>query len=169
MSQEHSSTTPLLEDQNLSGELSLQAFQTPDEVFPRIQIYAEFDQYSVPSGSEVTLVTRILIPAGWHVYSIRKQGNDFPLPTRLETSSKTHLKLGKLRETPPLRHWDDALEKHVYLHREQFLLEQDFLIAVDAAQGIQDLNGYIHFQSCDNRICVPIRQQAFSAALEIFR
>ena len=169
LSQAQSPATPSFEDPKLPEELSLLAFQNADKVFPGLRIFAEFDRYKVAWGTEVTLLIRVFIPKGWHVYSVRKQDKDGPLPTRVEASSKIHRRLGELRETPPLQQWDDALEMHVNVHREQFLLEQNYLIVEDVPESIQDLNGFLIFQSCDNRVCVPVRQQAFSAPLEIVR
>ena len=134
---------------------------------PELRIFAEFNQFQVISGSELTLQVRVFIPEGWHLYSIQSSDATDFVPTRLKASSSVHMLKDSLRENIPLLQWDAVIEKQVYLHQGQMLLEQDYLISPDASEGIQDLEGELIFQACNNNICVPLSRQPFTAALEI--
>ena len=152
-----------------SGSFLNQAFSesgSHSEV-PELSIFAEFDQFKVDPGARLSLQVRILIPEGWHLYSIHGNDHGDYVPTRLEAYSKVHQLKGPLREKPPILEWDAVLEKEVLLHRGELLLEQDFQISPEASEGIQDFEGELVFQACNNSICVPLSRQPFSAALEI--
>ena len=134
---------------------------------PELSIFAEFDQFKVDPGTRLSLQVRVLIPEGWHLYSIHGSDDGDYIPTRLEAFSKVHQLNGPLREKPPILEWDAVLEKEVLLHRGELLLEQDFQISPEASEGIQDFEGELLFQACNNSICVPLSRQPFRAALEI--
>ena len=134
---------------------------------PELSIFAEFDQFKVDPGARLSLLVRVLIPEGWHLYSIHGSDDGDYVPTRLEAFSKVHQLNGPLREKPPILEWDAVLEKEVLLHRGELLLEQEFQISPEASEGIQDFEGELVFQACNNSICVPLSRQPFSAALEI--
>ena len=134
---------------------------------PELSIFAEFDQFKVDPGARLSLQMRVLIPEGWHLYSIHGSDDGDYIPTRLEAFSKVHQLNGPLREKTPILEWDAVLEKEVLLHRKELLLEQDFQISPEASEGIQDFEGELVFQACNNSICVPLSRQPFSAALEI--
>ena len=134
---------------------------------PELQIFAEFNQFQVASGSQLTLEVRVFIPEGWHLYSIQSSESKDFVPTRLKASSSVLLLKDSLRENTPLLQWDAVLKKQVYLHQGQMLLEQDYRISPDASLGIQDLEGELIFQACNNNISAPLTRQPFTAALEI--
>ena len=134
---------------------------------PELSIFAEFDQFKVDPGARLSLKIRVLIPEGWHLYSIHGSDDGDYIPTRLEAFSKVHQLNGPLREKTPILEWDAVLEKKVLLHRGELLLEQDFQISPEASGEIQDFEGELVFQACNNSICVPLSRQPFSAALEI--
>ena len=134
---------------------------------PELSIFAEFDQFKVDPGARLSLLVRVLIPEGWHLYSIHGSDDGDYVPTRLEAFSKVHQLNGPMREKPPILEWDAVLGKKVLLHRKELLLEQDFQISPEASEGIQDFEGELVFQACNNSICVPLSRQSFSAALEI--
>ena len=157
----------LQDHQARSGTKSFLAFQDEAQDFPELRIYAEFDHARARPGADVTLQVRCFIPEGWHIYSIMPQDSGGPLPTRMEASSAAHRPHGELRENQPVKEWDEALERLVELHRGQLLLEQDYQIPEETPEGIKDLEGALFFQSCNNRVCVPLRRQIFSAPLEI--
>ncbi len=136
---------------------------------PALRLFAEFAFLTVKPGTRTTLYLRGFIPDGWHIYSIFQQGEDGPYPTTIKTDSRAHLPVGALRESPVVRKWDGALEKELAVHLGTFTLEQDFHIMEDTSEGIHDLTGTLLFQACDNRICVPLRRQKFTAPLEIVR
>ena len=152
-----------------SGTFLNQAFSesgSHSEV-PELSIFAEFDHFKVDPGARLSLLVRVLIPEGWHLYSIHGNDDEDYVPTRLEAFSKVHQLNGPLREKPPILEWDAVLEREVLLHRGELLLEQDFQISPEASEGIQDFEGELVFQACNNSICVPLSRQPFSAALEI--
>ena len=152
-----------------SGSFLNQAFSgsgSPSEV-PELSIFAEFEQFKVDPGARLFLQVRVLIPEGWHLYSIHDSDDGDYVPTRLEAFSKVHQLNGPLREKTPILEWDAVLEKKVLLHRGELLLEQDFQISPEASGGIQDFEGELVFQACNNSICVTLSSQPVSAALEI--
>ena len=152
-----------------SGSFLSDAFSDSgtEATVPELHIFAEFNQFQVVSGSELTLEVRVFIPEGWHLYSIQSSDATDFVPTRLKASSSVHMLKDSLRENIPLLQWDAVIEKQVYLHQGHMLLEQDYLISPDASEGIQDLEGELIFQACNNNICVPLSRQPFKAALEI--
>ena len=134
---------------------------------PELSIFAEFDQFKVDPGARLSLQVRVLIPEGWHLYSIHGNDDEEYVPPRVAAFSKVHQLNGPLREKTPILEWDGVLEKEVLLHRGELLLEQDFQISPEASEGIQDFEGELVFQACNNSICVPLSRQTFTAALEI--
>ena len=138
-----------------------------DVEVPELRIFAEFNRFQAKQGSHLTLEVRVFIPDGWHLYSIQKTDSKDFFPTQLRASSKVHLLKNALRENPPVLEWDSVLEKQVYLHKEELMLEQDYLISQESPEGIQDLVGELIFQACNNNVCVPLSRQSFTAALVI--
>ena len=65
---------------------------------PELSIFAEFDQFKVDPGARLSLLVRVLIPEGWHLYSIHGTNDGDYVPTRLEAFSKVHLLSGPMRE-----------------------------------------------------------------------
>tara|TARA_B000000565_G_scaffold26678_1_gene18162 strand:+ start:3461 stop:3871 length:411 start_codon:yes stop_codon:yes gene_type:complete len=82
---------------------------------PELSIVAEFDQFKVDPGARLSLQVRVLIPEGWHLYSIHGSEDGDYIPTRLEAFSKVHQLNGPLREKSPILEWDAVLEKEVLL------------------------------------------------------
>ena len=134
---------------------------------PELRIFAEFDQFKVDPGARLSLQVRVLIPEGWHLYSIHGSEDGDYVPTRLEVFSTVHKLNGPLREKSPILEWDAVLEKEVLLHRGELLLEQDFQISPEASEGIQDFEGELVFQACNNSICVPLSRQPFLSLIHI--
>ena len=95
--------------------------------------------------------------------------NDSILPTQIEIISKFHKPIGNLKESIPLIEVDDILKLKVKIHRNLFFLEQNIQVSLFAPEGILDLKGVIKYQSCNNKICTPIRKVIFYAPLEIIK
>ena len=78
-----------------SGSFLNQAFSESGSHYevPELSVFAEFDQFKVDPGARLSLLVRVLIPEGWHLYSIHGSDDGDYVPTRLEAVSYTHLTL----------------------------------------------------------------------------
>ena len=115
----------------------------------------------------MTLTVRVFPVTGWYLYSILVSPADGPEPTRIVTSTATHLAVGVLQETKPEWVEDEAFGVKLPVHRQAFVLTQRFKIAEGTKSGVQDWKGELHFQSCNQRICAPLQRLALTAPLEV--
>ena len=134
---------------------------------PPPKTYVEFDHYTAKVGEIVTLTVRVFPVTGWYLYSILVSPADGPEPTRIVTSTATHLAVGVLQETQPEWVEDEAFGVKLPVHRQAFVLTQRFRIAEGTKSGVQDWKGELHFQSCNQRICAPLQRLALTAPLEV--
>lgn len=135
-------------------------------IFPEIQIYAEFDKLEVTPGEVTTLIIRGFMEPGWHIYSVKQQGEFGPKPTSVSFET-VHQAMGELEETPPQVIEDLALGLRLAVHKEAFVLTQKIKIVSQASPALDTFDGILHYQICDNNICAPLQHQSFSTPLTV--
>ncbi|MBF0280277.1 MAG: hypothetical protein HQM13_20940 [SAR324 cluster bacterium] len=134
---------------------------------PPLKIYAEFDTFPAAPGALVTLIVRGFIEPGWHIYSTQDQGEDAPPPTTITYRNSAHQKIGTLQESAPEVIEDQALNLRLAVHKNEFIFRQQFKISMRSPDTMQDFEGDLHFQMCDNKICTPHQVQSFATPLTI--
>ena len=134
---------------------------------PPPKTYAEFERDTAKAGEIVTLTIHVFPATGWYLYSISVLPADGPEPTRIVTSTVSHFAVGVLQETQPEWVEDEAFGMKLPVHRKPFVLTQGFRITEGTKSGVQDWKGELHFQSCNQRICVPLQRLALTAPLEV--
>ena len=132
-----------------------------------LKIYAEFDKFRVNPGAAVTLIIRGFLEPSWHVYSIHRYSEDAPTPTTVSYPDLQHEIISPLQESPPSIVDDQALDLRLAVHKEEFVLQQQFKISPIADAGSFVFEGTLHFQLCDNNICTPRQHLLFSTPLTI--
>ncbi|MDT8447140.1 MAG: protein-disulfide reductase DsbD family protein [bacterium] len=125
---------------------------------PKIELLATLSQ----TNGQWLLHLDGRIPPGFHLYSIKAQGDLGPKPTQLILVEPKLTPIGPLVESEPQLIEDLALDERLWVHQGDFFIEQRYQKPVNGALPVR---GFLLFQVCDNLICLNPIKQPFSARL----
>ena len=112
-------------------------------------------------GSMVKLTVIGRTQPGFHVYSVKPQGEFGPKPTRLIIDQPQLKTMGPIEESKPMLMVDQAIGESLLVHQGEFWVAQTFA----PTQGKRFIQGYLFYQLCDNLICLTPVKQPFEARL----
>ena len=132
---------------------SFEEFNQSRENLVNIGVEAIPEPARVGPGERFTLIVRVHLNEGWHIYSMRLQGKDKSITTRIRMEKNCFLPVGAWKETSPEIILDEVLEKVVNIHKigAEFSLEYEVPPALK--QGKYPLGGTLVYRACDNRVC----------------
>ena len=107
----------------------------------------------VDSGERFTLIVRVHLNEGWHIYSMRLQGKDKSLSTRIRMEKNFFLPMEAWKETSPEIMLDEALDKVVNIHKTGAEFSLEYEVPPALKQGKYPLGGTLVYRACDNRAC----------------
>ena len=139
---------------------------SPTTDLPKLEIQVVFVPEIITPGAETELQVQIFIPAGWHIYSIKPAGEFGPEPTTL-TILSGHTIVTPLKESSPIRFYDDAFAQELSVHQYGLELRLRIRVAPDQPSGYNELRAQLEYQVCDNRICAPLQTALLVASLTI--
>ena len=129
---------------------------TPD--LPKLEFQAVLVPEITTPGAETELRVQVVIPTGWHIYSIKPADEFGPEPTRL-TLLSDHEIVTPLQESPPVRFYDEAFAQELSIHQYGLELRLRIRVALNHPLGYDELQANLAYQICDNRICAPLQTQ----------
>ncbi|MBI3994214.1 MAG: thioredoxin family protein [Candidatus Lambdaproteobacteria bacterium] len=141
-----------------------------DEAIP--DPVAEFEARIEPArarpGEHVRVLVTARIAKGWYMYSVTPQADPLaPPPTKLEFQPGTLVPAGPVYETNPTRKVDSVFNLPLAFHPRGARFYQNLQVPADTAGGRVQVDGSIRFQTCNDRLCLPPRNEPLSAALTV--
>jgi hypothetical protein len=78
-----------------------------------------------------------------------------------------HTIVTPLKESSPIRFYDDAFAQELSVHQYGLELRLRICVAPDQPSGYNELRAQLEYQVCDNRICAPLQTELLVASLTI--
>ena len=128
----------------------------------QLELYAELSPRKPTIGEIVTLTLFGRVNPGKHIYSIHKQGEFSPEPTKIVFQTPGVRTIGRLEESAPKIIQDLAFDLNLAVHIDDFQLKQDISLMNNVPETFNEISGYLLYQICDNRICSLPLQKKFS-------
>jgi|GEM_PF-1121810 len=125
-----------------------------------ILIIAEVRPAAVIPGEELTLRIIGRTESGYHLYSIRKQGEYAPDPTKIVVKNPFLTSSSEMKESPTVLVIDEAFEMSLQVHKGDFWISRSFLMNKMTPPGSYRISGYLLYQVCSSRICsLPLKKR----------
>ena len=136
------------------------------------EVLVTVDSYSEPAdprpGEHVRIVVETKIHPDWKIYSIVPSKEEFaPIPTQIAVDSGNWKILGPFYETNPRKEPDPVLQLRLSYHKERVRFFQNLQISADATVQEYRQTGFILYQACSDRICLPPKRTEFTMALQL--
>ena len=119
-------------------------------------------------GEHVRILVTARIAKGWYMYSVTPQGDPLaPPPTKLEFQPGALQPEGPVYETNPTRKVDSVFNLPLAFHPRGARFYQNLLVPAEVAVGDVQVGGSLRFQTCNDRLCLPPRNEPLSAVLAV--
>lgn len=118
-------------------------------------------------GEHVRLLITAAMAPGWYVYSVVPQGELAPPPTRITTDPAGLEPEGPVYETNPTQKVDKVFGLPLAFHPRAARFYQNLRVPDDAPAGRRTVSTTVRYQTCNDRICLPPRNETLQAALTI--
>ncbi len=118
-------------------------------------------------GQTVRLTLKAEIDEGWKMYALDSPKPSRALQVRLENLPAGITPPDTVLQTGARRDYDPFFKKEVTYFLETAEVWADLPVTAQAAGGAQRLGGVVHFQICNDRLCLPPTDAPFEAALRI--
>ena len=120
-------------------------------------------------GGKITLALTATIDEGWHLYSIKLEPGG-PVPTAITIPDGQPFSLaGEIAEPLPASSFDGNFNKVLEYHETKAVFTIPLKAAAAAPAGKQTARVSISYQTCNDRLCLPPRQVAVTAAVELVK
>ena len=134
-------------------------------------VTASFEAAVMPRAARPGEHVRLLITAamapGWYIYSVVPQGELAPPPTRITTDPAGLASEGPVYETNPTQKVDKVFGLPLAFHPAAARFYQNLRVPDDAEPGRRTVSTTVRYQTCNDRICLPPRDETLQAALTI--
>lgn len=145
----------------LAQKIDLDTLELSPRIEPAIHnvsIIAEINPVAVFQGGWLTVKIFGRIDRGYHLYSVRQQGDFSPNPTKIIIIDPLLTATSGVDESATLLIHDEAFDEPLRVHKNDFWISQRYQLDEQTKPGIYHLTGYLIYQICDNRICsLPLK------------
>lgn len=132
---------------------SYQKFEKFKKQHRPLHLQAMPDKDKVHPGETFWLHLVTFLEEGWHMYSLEKQSDDETVATRIDMEALVFDPQGHWHEMPPKLVRDDVMEKIMKTHSGRVEFTHLFSVPKGLKSGEYSLSGFLHFRTCNNRIC----------------
>lgn len=132
-----------------------------------LSLFAESKPDTIEAGQTLTIRIWGRINSGFHIYSVKTQGEFAPIPTQFILESNDLNAVTDFSESKTETIYDAAFDQELQVHTNDFWLEQDYRVSDKLAPGIHRIEGVLFFQICDNRICSLPLEKEFSTQFDV--
>lgn len=141
-------------------------FQSRNETIG-VEVVAVADPDLVKPGKKFHLRLRVTIPEGWHIYSLKLEGEDAALATAIRFEENIFPLVGKWEETEPRIEMDGVLQKVIKSHSRyaEFNIQQK--VPAKTKPGVYPLSGKVVYHACDNKVCTLPKELPFKAQINV--
>jgi thiol:disulfide interchange protein DsbD len=120
-------------------------------------------------GGTITLALTATIEEGWHLYSIKLEPGG-PVPTSIAIPDGQPFSLaGEIAEPLPQSSFDGNFNKMLDYHETKAVFTIPLKAAATAPTGKQTARVSISYQTCNDRLCLPPRQVAMTADVQLVK
>lgn len=135
-----------------------------DQIF---EIYAEAIPNEIKNGETFRLKLWGRVAEGYHIYSIKSQGQFAPEPTQMIVASESISAASPLNESDTVIVYDEAFKEQLRVHKHDFWLEQIFRVSMPAKGGSYEVKGDLIYQLCSQRVCSLPLSKPFLTKLKV--
>lgn len=128
---------------------------------------ADISPRAARPGEHVRLLITAAMAPGWYIYSVVPQGELAPPPTRITTDPAGLAPEGPVYETNPTQKVDKVFGLPLAFHPRAARFYQNLRVPDDAGPGRRTVSTTVRYQTCNDRICLPPRNETLQAALTI--
>ncbi len=128
---------------------------------------APVETVSVKAGGSVKVALSLQVDEGYHVNS-NTPAEDFLIPLKL-TWSPGPIQSGAVSFPKPQLEKLQFSEKPVSVFKGTFEITTRFKVPPDAKPGPGVLTGKLHYQACNDRMCLPPKNADVSVPIEIVK
>jgi tetratricopeptide (TPR) repeat protein len=131
------------------------------------ELKAETPARPLKPGETFTAQLTAQIAAGWHLYSAH-QSPGGPRPTRITLPAEQSFKLaGEIEAPPPQTAFDENFGFETSFYKNSATFTLPVRVAEDVLQGRHQLRVNAHFQTCNDRLCLPPKTVQLVAAINV--
>ena len=122
---------------------------------------------AINPGARIVVELSAKVQEGWHVYGLTQlPGGPMPLRVKLDTNDVVEV-AGAPTGSPPIKKHDAAFDLDTEVYEGPFDLHLPVKINQHSAGGGRLISVSVHFQACNDRVCLPPRTAHFSTPIEI--
>lgn len=119
-----------------------------------------------PAGSRFTVLLHAAIDTGWHLYALQER-DAVPLATEIALASNPTADLLRVAQARPQHRVDP--ESHLvtawFTQTALFTLR----LASTTQQGPRDLQVLVRYQACNDRMCLPLKNETVPVTIALTR
>jgi hypothetical protein len=116
---------------------------------------------------KATIEVGATIQEGWHVYGLDQvSGGPTPLHVALDVNEVVQA-AGAIKGTAPVKRHDPSFDLETQVYSHSFTLQIPVQVKEHPTAGKQAVSVSVHFQACNDRICLPPRTVHVTVPIEI--
>jgi len=119
------------------------------------------------TGQNITLSVIGRVAPGMHLYSVFPQGRFGPIQTKVEVERPGLIEREEITESKPKKILDQAFDLSLEVHENDFWIKKGYQVPPDMKKGDYQLEGYLSYQICDNKICSLPQKKKFGGILHV--
>jgi hypothetical protein len=134
---------------------------------PQVQIQAFTNPGEVHPGESFKIHLRVNIGENWHIYSIKNQGEDELLNTKIIFDQDIFQSKEEWEESPPKLARDEVLQKTIKTHQKLAEFNRLQMAPRNLKPGVYNVSGSFLFRACDNKVCTLQKKTSFMTQVKI--
>ncbi|MBI4389623.1 MAG: hypothetical protein HY580_05530 [Nitrospinae bacterium] len=119
------------------------------------------------AGESFKIRVAVTIPQGWHIYSMRLEGEDSRLATRIELKPDAFPPVTEWEESAPVLAMDGVSRKVLKTHSGFAEFSRTLRAPEDLAPGEYPVSGAVEYSACDNKICAMPKKSSFKTWVRV--
>jgi thiol:disulfide interchange protein DsbD len=140
-----------------AGGWSLTGVACADDAPPKATELVDFDKgkdVTVAPGGTAHVRLKFKVKKGWHI-NAHRPNEDFLVPTVLRIPSAGDVTAGTAIYPQPTQAKLAFSETPLAVYEDEFEIELPVKVTRDAAEGERKVLGTLHFQACNDQVCLP--------------
>ncbi|MBI4384107.1 MAG: hypothetical protein HY579_08760 [Nitrospinae bacterium] len=119
------------------------------------------------AGESFRIRVAVTIPQGWHIYSLRLEGGDSRLATRIDLRLDAFPPVTEWEESAPVLAMDGVSQKILKTHSGSAEFFQTRRAPEDLAPGEYPVSGFVEYSACDNKVCALPKRSSFKTRVKV--
>lgn len=120
----------------------------------------------VKAGEVFTITIDASIEGKWHLYSVLNAPDAGPYPTKFSAKSSNFVLAGDVSESQADIEYDPNFEAELGWHSTKATFNIPVAVKKDSL-GAQHLDIEVHYQVCDDRVCLPPKKKSIIATVSV--